>query len=97
MNEIFTTCVFCDGGCTVKADVPDGGPIEGGDLHVRPANPAFPALCGKAHMIDAPPPGRPNVSPASAASTPTSSERRRASTHAPKPPSSPGASYPTCR
>ena len=53
MNEIFTTCVFCDGGCTVKADVPDGGPIEGGDLHVRPANPAFPALCGKAHMIDA--------------------------------------------
>lgn len=53
MNEIFTTCVFCDGGCAVKADVPDGGPIEGGDLHVRPANPAFPALCGKAHMIDA--------------------------------------------
>ena len=53
MNEIFTTCVFCDGGCAVKADVPDGGPIEGGDLHVRPANSAFPALCGKAHMIDA--------------------------------------------
>lgn len=42
-----STCVFCDGGCAVAAK------CDGGELRVAPANPAFPAFCSKARLIDA--------------------------------------------
>ena len=47
METRYTTCVFCDGGCTVKAEIGDNGP-----MNILPANPAMPAICAKAHKID---------------------------------------------
>ena len=47
METKYTTCVFCDGGCRVKAEV------DGDRLRVLPADPAFPAICPKAGMVDA--------------------------------------------
>ena len=47
METKYTTCVFCDGGCRVKAEV------DGERLRVLPADPAFPAICPKAGMVDA--------------------------------------------
>ena len=47
METKYTTCVFCDGGCRVKAEV------DGDQLSVLPADPAFPAICPKAGMVDA--------------------------------------------
>ncbi|WP_165170937.1 molybdopterin-dependent oxidoreductase [Adlercreutzia sp. ZJ242] len=46
MREKLCTCVFCDGGCALRAADEDG------QLRVRPADPGFPALCSKAHLID---------------------------------------------
>ena len=47
METKYSTCVFCDGGCRVKAEV------DGDRLRVLPADPAFPAICPKAGMVDA--------------------------------------------
>ncbi|WP_418734233.1 molybdopterin-containing oxidoreductase family protein [Ellagibacter sp.] len=47
MEARTTTCIFCDGGCQVTAEIHDDGKMK-----VRPANPDFPAICRKANMID---------------------------------------------
>lgn len=46
METKYTTCVFCDGGCAVKAEV------DGDDVKVGPANPEMPAICRKAQLVD---------------------------------------------
>ncbi|MEF9876061.1 MAG: molybdopterin-dependent oxidoreductase [Gordonibacter sp.] len=46
METRYSTCVFCDGGCAVKAE------FEGDCMRVGPADRAFPAFCSKARLID---------------------------------------------
>ncbi len=46
METRYSTCVFCDGGCSVKAEV------EGGDIKISPADPEFPAICAKVKVLD---------------------------------------------
>lgn len=46
METKVATCTFCDGGCALAASEADGA------LKVVPANPAFPAICSKASLID---------------------------------------------
>lgn len=46
MGKKIATCTFCDGGCAIAAEEAEG------ELHVSPANPEFPAICSKAHLID---------------------------------------------
>lgn len=47
METRFTTCVFCDGGCVLRVDIDDEG-----KRHVKPLNPAAPAICSKASKIN---------------------------------------------
>ena len=46
MGTKIATCTFCDGGCALAAEEANGR------LRVSPADPAFPAICSKAHLID---------------------------------------------
>lgn len=46
MDAKVATCMFCDGGCVVTARE------EGDALRVDPVDPAFPAICPKARIID---------------------------------------------
>lgn len=46
MEEKLATCVFCDGGCSLRVRV------EADKLKVTPADLSLPAICSKAHMID---------------------------------------------
>lgn len=46
METRFSTCVFCDGGCPVKAE------IEGDGIKISPVNPALPAICAKVKLLD---------------------------------------------
>lgn len=47
METRYSTCLFCDGGCTLKAEVK-----ESGSFTLHPLNPASPAICSKAGTID---------------------------------------------
>lgn len=43
----YSTCLFCDGGCTLRAEVK-----ESGSFTLHPLNPASPAICSKAGTVD---------------------------------------------
>lgn len=47
METRFATCTFCDGGCALRADISDDGAVR-----LSPADPSFPAICAKAHLLD---------------------------------------------
>ena len=47
MKTKFATCTFCDGGCTLRADMGDEGTVR-----LSPADPDFPAICPKAQLLD---------------------------------------------
>lgn len=47
METRYSTCAFCDGGCSVKAEYHDDGTWK-----VLPTNPEFPACCPKINLID---------------------------------------------
>lgn len=46
METRYSTCVFCDGKCAVRAE------IDGEHLKVLPANDALPAMCSKTSLVD---------------------------------------------
>ncbi len=47
MEERYTICTFCDGGCPLRIEV-ENGAIQ----KVSPLNPEMPAMCSKATLID---------------------------------------------